>query len=294
MNRQQRRKLSKPGQVSSQRDGFRPVQAKRPATIDPFDPTTMFRLKYDIKAPGGPLRSDHPSQIAGVIEARNEADLLRGILVRLLDTYGYTAHDRAVSGIVGEVFNPLPRRLRGNIAFALIEGLGLSIGLDEEDVCDDLKCGAVKERGIHPDPENAECTSDEPCVRTPEGGHHEDCIPMLDLTVHAPECHVHREVDPENPARPLRPAAYKREEVVVVNNPRHYEPLNNKAIDPETGDVTDVVPETGGVSDDDVQSTVDADESRAVNEEDDDVGRTGEDAGIGTDGSTAAGDAVAE
>lgn len=277
MNRQQRRKLERKGTVTSSRDGFRPIQMKRGPTIEEFDANTMFRLKFDIKAPGGPLRSDHPSQLAGVIEARNESDLMRGVLVKLLDVYGYTPHDRAVSGVIGEVLNPLPRRLRGNIAFALIEGLGLSIGLDEEEVCDDPKCGAVKERGIHPDPENAACATDEPCVKTPEGEHHEDCIPMLDLTVHAPECHVHRETDKE--ARPLRPAAYKREEVIVVNNPRHYEPLNNKAIDPETGDVTDVVPETGGVSDDDVQSTVDADaadEPFVFNEEDEDVRRAGE------------------
>ena len=75
MNRQQRRKLERKGTVTSSRDGFRPIQMKRGPTIEEFDANTMFRLKFDIKAPGGPLRSDHPSQLAGVIEARNESDL---------------------------------------------------------------------------------------------------------------------------------------------------------------------------------------------------------------------------
>jgi hypothetical protein len=230
MNRKHRRKLQQRGIIAAN------------------DPTKTFRLKFDINTPGGHLRSAYPSQTSGVIEASNEADLMRGIIMKLLDHFGFTPHDTAVFGLFGEVLNPLSNRLRGGIAFALIEGLGLHISLDEEEVCDDPKCGAVVERRIHPDPESLPDYSDD-----------EDwSAPLIDVTRHAPECHVHREVDPEHPERPLRPAAYKLEEVVTVRNPRHFEPLNNKAIDPETGEVSTAleVPETGGG-----ESTVDGDTS---------------------------------
>jgi len=235
-----------------------------------FDNEQFFRLKYELSVPGGPLRSDYPFSVSGTLDALNEADLLRGVFVKLLDAYGYTPHPKAVAGIVAEVFNPLPRILRGNIALSIIEGFGLRLSLSEEDVCADEKCGAVRERIIHPDPVGAECATETPCVRTPDGDHHDECVPLLDTTSHAPECRVHRGVDPENPI----PATYKQESVVLVDTPRHYEPLNNTAIDPETGELKPVFnnanAETGGVP----LSTVDAnDESFVINEEDEDAGR---------------------
>lgn len=252
MNRAQKRRLARKGVIQTR------------SQLRALAPATDFRLKYDITVPGGHLRSDHAAQVAGTLDASSEADLLRGIIVKLLDVYGFTPHDRAVSGVVAEVFNPLPKRLRGSIAYALIEGLGLALILDDEDVCDDPACGAVKEQAIHPDPP----------ADTPE----EELPLMMDVTRHAAECHVHRETDPEHPERPLRPASYKREPVVSIHNPRHYEPLTNKAIDPETGEVSEPlqVPETGG----EPLSTVDADDTETfvVHEEDADGHRcTGRD-----------------
>lgn len=253
MNRKQRRRALKGSQPAA-RSGFRQPKHDSAPVIKKFDETTMFRLKYDLSVPGGELRVDTPSRYSGVIEAQTEADALRGIVVKLLDSYGYTPHDRAVSGLLGEVFNPLPRRLRGAIAYALIEGLGLAIITDDEEVCDDKNCGAVKERSIHPDP--------------PEDTPEEDLPLLIDTTSHAPECHVNREVDPEHPERPLRPATYKQEPVTSIYNPRHYEPLNQST----------PVPETDGEL-----STVDADESFVV-EEDSDAGT--QDAGAPESAST--------
>lgn len=235
MNRKQKRKALS-GSQQRRPNGFRQPPKDTTPVIKRFDPASMFRLKYDLSVPGGLLRDDNPVQVAGVLEARSEADLMRGIIVKLLDTYGFTPHDRAVQGIMGDVFNPLPKRLRGGIAFCLIEGHGLFVTLDEEDVCDDPKCAVIMERGIHPDP--------------PEDTPEEELPLLIDITRHAPECHVNREVDPEHPERPLRPATYKREPVVTIVNPRNYEPLTNKAIDPETGEVSEPLqvpePEAGG------------------------------------------------
>lgn len=254
MNRSQKRRLA--------RKGITQTRAQQRAVAPP----TAFRLKYDITVPGGHLRSDHDTRVAGTLDAASEADLLRGIIVKLLDTYGFTLHDRAVSGVLGDVLNPLPKRLRGLIAYAVIEGLGLSISLDDEDVCDDPKCGAVLERAVHPDPPDD----------TPE----EDLPLMMDVTRHAPECHVNRESDPERPEQSNRPAAYKQEPVVSILNPRFYEPLNRG----------EQVPETGGEQ----MSTVDADmEEFVVTEVDDGEREAGGAAGDDGERGPASDDAVA-
>jgi len=215
MNRQQRRKAVKKGLVHA------------------FDPNTHLRLKYEISVPGADLRGDYPATYSGVIESATEADQLRSILLTLLNTYGYAQHQKAAVGCIAEALNPLPNSTRGGLAYCLIEGQGLLIYKSVEQVCDDPKCGAVLEEGLHPDPEPGQDGT------------------MLDITRHAPECHVNREVDPERPERPLHPAAYKPEEIVNVANPVRYEPLN-KSVDPETG---------GGLStvDEVIQSTEEED-----------------------------------
>jgi len=252
MNRKARRKALKGSQPAA-RTGFRQPTKDTAPVVQQFTPETSYRLRYDISVPGGLLRSEYPAQQSGVLEAATPSDLMRGAFVKLLDAYGYTAHPRAVAGLLGDVFGPLPKSIRGNIALNIIEGLGLYLSLNEEEVCDDPKCSAIMERQIHPDPESVEGY---------DAGDEESELPMLDVTKHASECHVHREVEPEHPEQSLRPATYKPEEVLSINNPRYYEPLQNKAIDPETGEVTDAltVPETGGEPVD-TESTVDADSS---------------------------------
>lgn len=248
MNRAQRRQAEKKGVAVSQKG---------------FDPTTTFKLKYDLSVPGGLLRSPYPHAVSGQFEAVDEADLLRGIVVKCIETFGYVSQINALSGLIGEVFNPLPKNIRGTIAVALIEGLGLSVWQDEEDVCMDKKCGAVKNEILHPDPESID--GYDPLDDDMDA-------PLLDVTEHAEECHVHREVDPLYPERPLVEPSYTREPVLVVSNPRRFEPLNEKKIDPKTGDVNNPLEvsadaETGGGL-----STVDAnkDEGFVYNVEDED------------------------
>lgn len=244
MNRKARRKAERGSQPAG-RQGFRRAPKSTLPVIAAFDPHTNIRIRYDIQVPGGKLRSDFPVRVAGTIDATDEADALRGIIVKVLDTYGFTVHDRAVMGVMGDVFGPFPKRIRGSIAYAIIEGLGLFIGENDEMVCDDEKCGAVLERQLHPDPESVEGYDPEDENAEP---------PMLDVTVHAPECHVHREVDPEHPERPLRPATYHEEAVTFIHNPRHHEALNNQAIDPETGAVSDAMVVHEDTSDEDEEA----------------------------------------
>lgn len=175
-----------------------------------------FKAGYDIKLPGGLLRDPGESRRAGQVAGLSEADLLRGLILKAIDAFGYTPHARAVSGVLAEALNAFPKNIRGNLAFALINGTGLLIDTETVTVCAD--CGTEQERSLAP--EDMQPTE-------------EDAEPvLLDTTPHAETCHVHRETDEE--ARPLREPEFKEEEAIVILTPPRYEPLNAPAPSPET------------------------------------------------------------
>lgn len=170
-----------------------------------------YRIRYDIEIPGGLLRGEGVEHRSGYITALDEAGLVRGILLKLADMYGYRTEGRAFTGLIGEALNALPEHLRGNIAIALINGTGLLVETDEVSVCKD--CGVEETRTLSPDqPEDAD----------------EDADPvMLDTTPHAETCHVHRITDLEG--RPLNPVEYEKQDAIVILQPPRYAPLRSES-----------------------------------------------------------------
>jgi len=226
MNRKQRRKAQKQGLVPA------------------FDPNTRYRFGYDIKVPGGLLRSQYPAQQSGAFEAASEVDLFRGAFVKLVETFGFLQHEAAIVGLLSSVVNVFPKHMRGRLAFAIIQGQGLIIDTDMVTVC--AECGTEKQRTLAPPeqqpPTDTFCPTDECIFMTEEDGvGSEDrvrkewcdtCGPlgpdfphdsdeeavMLDTTVHTPTCSSHNKTVDE--------VEYREMEAAVILTPPMYEPLN--------------------------------------------------------------------
>lgn len=212
MNRKQRR--------AAQKKGLTPK----------FDPATRFRLGYDIKVPGGLLRSDYPSQQTGAFEAQTEVELFRGAFVKMVEMFGFLQHERAVVGLVASMVNVFPKHMRGALAYAIIQGSGLIIDTDTVIVC--VECGAEKKETLRL-PETEEVTEsemdtllkeDSPLLDpdSPEAKAAADAAildaVMVDRTAHAPECSAHEKTIDE--------VEYRETEAVVILTPAMYEPLN--------------------------------------------------------------------
>lgn len=107
------------------------------------DPHTTFRLKYELSVPGGPLRDSNPAGFSGALTAETEADITRGIIVKLIEAFGYTAYGRAVTGMFAEIVNPLSGQLRSEILMQIAQGSGLHVYAKEVTSC--IDCGAEQE-----------------------------------------------------------------------------------------------------------------------------------------------------
>lgn len=121
MNRSQRRRLEKQGK----RDGF--------------DPEKNWKLTYDLHVPPGLMRGAYPGRVAGTVEAKDEADVLRGLVVAVMNAAGFSADQRAVVGTLAEVINPFSNSMRGGLAYAIIHGQGLEITEVDVKVCEECK-----------------------------------------------------------------------------------------------------------------------------------------------------------
>ena len=191
MNRRERRKLEKQG------------------TRDEFDEQSHWKLRYDFSIPPHLLRGKNPSRIAGAIEARDEADLLRGVIVTLMNAAQFSQDQRAVVGTIAEALNPFSKTMRGQLAYALIEGQGIVFSEDEVEVCS--KCGAQKQQTIHPDPAPVAEENDE------------DDVEMLDTTQHTDTCpYLAIPDDGEVPV-------YTETPMVSILLPRKYPHINEQA-----------------------------------------------------------------
>ena len=173
----------------------------------------LFSMAYDMKLPGGLLRDETPVRHAGKLLADSEAALMRNAIIRALECFGYVQSPEASAGVLAEAINAFPKKIRGNLAVALIRGTGLLVTTDTIPVC--KGCKVEQTRTLAPEqPEDAD----------------EDADPvMLDTTPHTPECHVHRITDADG--RPLNPVEYEDAEVIMVLQPPRYEPLDR---DPAT------------------------------------------------------------
>lgn len=201
MNRRERRKLESRGQR------------------DEFDPNKHWKLTYDFRIPPHLVRGPHPGRVAGTLEARDESDLLRGFLVALFNAAGFSQDNRAVIGTLAETLNPFSKSMRGQLAYALIEGQGLMFDEDEIEVC--AECGSEREQTLHPDPDYAACPTEEPCVKQPDGSHHDDCPPvMLDTTKHGAKCPYQE---------PGSVPVYTETTAINILMPRKYEHINAPA-----------------------------------------------------------------
>lgn len=254
MNRNQRRRAEKKGQR------------------DAFDEMHHWKFTYDLRIPPHALRGPHPGRVAGTIEARDEADLLRGFIVALMNAAGFSADNRAVIGTLAETINPFSKQMRGMLAYALVEGQGLAFDEDEIEVC--KECGAGCERTIHPDPEFApeECYDDPNCVNW---GHHSpepncDCVPMIESTKHEAKCSSN-----EPDAVPV----YTTTTGIIILMPRKYEPLNS----PEDEAVANHVAEVAAALDE--GATIPSDEGELIQDGEAEVanGRERDDDGRGND-----------
>ncbi len=226
MNRKERRALEK-GKVTEK-----------------FDPEKKYRLKFDIKVPGGLIRDKAPSQRSGQLDAENEVDLTRGMFVRLLETFGFVNTEQAVIGLFASVVNPFPKRMRGALAYAIIQGTGLMIDTDEVEVC--VFCEAEKQMMLSPDQPEIETDTCAICFSGADEPEHDDNTDewlhdfeepdpdplMLDSTQHLPNCDARPLGKDEAPIdRNIAEPQWKEIEATVVLMPVMYEPLNKEPSD---------------------------------------------------------------
>lgn len=218
-------------------------QAEKKGVTEKFDPESTFQVKFDFKFPGGLLRDVNPSQRAGMLEAVSEIDITRGVLVRLMETFGFIQHEQAVIGLLASVINPFPKRIRGALAYAIIQGSGMMIDMNEVEVC--VFCEAEKQMTLDPEqpvPEDecayiAEEIGDEAgyCGAPANDPWHvensinwlhnfEEPDPLMkDGTVHAENCDARPLAEGED--RNVAEPQWKEVEAVVVLTPVMYEPL---------------------------------------------------------------------
>lgn len=187
-------------------------QQRKQGTVELFDPQVKFRVKYDINVPGGPLRDSNPAQFSGQIVADSEADITRGMIVKLINAFGYERVGRAVAGMFCEVINPMSTTLRSLIAIGIAQGSGLKIAVQDITSCVD--CGAEREVYSILDP-NAE---DEAAVS-------ED-----DQTRHADECPTQNKTTPteDEPALVLergKTVEWRTAPAIVIDYPSRYRAL---------------------------------------------------------------------
>ena len=64
---------------------------------------------------------------------------MRGILAQLVTAYGYETHIPAIAGLIGDVFGPMSKQMRGMVAYAIAEGIGGRLASIEREVC--TQCG---------------------------------------------------------------------------------------------------------------------------------------------------------
>ena len=196
-----------------------------------FDAASTFKLDYDLRVPGGPLRDPSPARLSGTIIADSEADVLRGIIVKAMEVFGYTRVARAVTGLFCETINPMSQALRSMIALGIAQGTGLVITVEDVTSCQD--CGAEQEMTDILDP-NAE-----------EGAQ----MQQQDDTVHADNCPTIERRDEDDNPLPYKPVEYQTGPAILVLHPHKYMPLttpksaaaqpgNDVAPEPEATDVT--------------------------------------------------------
>jgi hypothetical protein len=185
MNRKARRKAEAQGQRET------------------FDPMQHWKVSYDFHVPPHLMRGDHPSRLAGTIEARDEADLLRGLFLTMMNAAGFSSDQRAVIGVIAEMVNPFSNYMRGLLAYAVIHGQGLSIVESEITVC--AECKAEKHETLGTPEEQSD---------DPDGD-----VVMRDTTQHDPKC---PHADPECPAVPV----YTEMTGIDILLPKRYAALN--------------------------------------------------------------------
>lgn len=191
-----------------------PREKRREAIRDGVLPVPEFKLRYDMEIPGGLLRDPNSVRLAGTLVGDSEAMILRNVIIKTLEAFGYVTQARAAAGVLAEAINAFPKAIRGNLAVGLIKGTGILVTTDMLPVCKD--CRIEQSRTLAPEqPDDAD----------------EDAEPlMLDTTPHAPECHFHRITDDHG--KPLNPVEYVDEEAIMILQPPHWEPLDQEQGDP--------------------------------------------------------------
>lgn len=184
---------------------------QRAGNVPVFDAVSTFKLDYDLRVPGGPLRDHLPSRLSGTIIADSEADCVRGIIVKMMEAFGYTRVARAVTGLFCEAINPMSQALRSMIALGIAQGTGLVVTVENVTSCAD--CGAEYEHTDIIDP-NAE-----------EGAE----LETTDDTIHAENCPARMPIyaegeEPTDMSAP-KPVEYRTGPAILVLHPHKYKPL---------------------------------------------------------------------
>lgn len=219
--------------------------------VDPFNPAEHLKLDYKLSIPGGALRSEYPATLSGSLVAATEADLARGIIVKLMEAFGYTRIPRAVTGLFAEVINPMSQGLRGQIAVQIAQGTGLAVVTYDSEAC--KFCGAEKQETEYLDP-NIE--DDDPTT-------------IVDSTQHAEGCPTQvverEEHDGEVPFDP----EWVPSVTLDVLHPFKYQPLVTQG-QPD-GDVPVAVPEETTIDDPDKPIQFDSDSKGEEDDADDEA-----------------------
>ncbi len=186
-------------------------RAERTGVAILHDPNTTFKLTYSMSVPGGLLRGEHPEVHAGTLTAESEADLLRGIVVKAVEAFGFIRRDtpRAVTGLFAEMINPMSMALRQMILMQIAQGTGLSVYVMGITRCKD--CGAEQDITEIIDP------------HAPEDAQ----LETQDTTVHAEGCPTHCPTQPIIPNDPAecKPVEWETVPALMIDHPAKYQPL---------------------------------------------------------------------
>lgn len=215
-------------------------ELEKKKVLDKADPETTFSLGYKLDVPGGLLRSDHPATIAGRLDANNEADLMRGVFVKMMESFGFITQERAVVGLLAALVNPFPKHLRGALAYAIVQGQGFIVDKDMVEVCSYCEQEKLETVDLQEMPAEDACQYGDgvfPCDAAPDENVHDQDSPewdhdfeepevvMLDTTQHTPNCPT-LTLLPDGTENPqVEEKKWKEVEAVVVLTPRMYEPL---------------------------------------------------------------------
>lgn len=182
------------------------------------DPETTFALQWRLSVPGSPqFRSPYPATASGKITANTEGDLMRDLLLTVIEQYGFQRNVRAIAGVIAHAVNAYPQAIRNELFRMIATGSGLAIYPTEVVLC--AACGAERDTQSILDP------------HAPEGEQLEE----EDCTVHNPNCPTQPQVDAEAMAaepegsepimRAGTPVEWVTRQGVYIDNPQLYAPL---------------------------------------------------------------------